>query len=201
MIIKLKQILLEKHGIKKIDSLEILYKKNEYFENLTLLKAIAKGKKHGNFTLQYELSKFLKNALINNTTEYANSLLNSAIKVHESFVFSGVPKLKNTKDLTFYYIIIKENPDNIIGVIKDIINELNIKNDMYLEQFTLTNDKQFYALSGIEFQKLKKIEEKFNKSFLDKESKVNTSFVVGETNMNIIFEAKSFDSFIKKYDK
>lgn len=197
------KLLIEKNEyvIKKIDSLEILYKKNEYFENLTLLKAIAKGKKNGNFTLQYELNKFLKNALIKNTTEYANSLLNSAIKVHESFVFSGIPKLKNTKDLTFYYIIIKENSDNIIGVIKNIINELNIKNDMYLEQFALTNDKQFYALSGIEFQKLKKIEEKFNKSFLDKESKVNTNFVVGETNMNIIFEAKSFDSFIKKYNK
>ena len=32
----------------------------KYFENLSLLKSIAKGKKHGSFTLQYELKKFLK---------------------------------------------------------------------------------------------------------------------------------------------
>ena len=187
--------------IKEIDSLEILYEKNEYFENLKLLKSIAKGKKSGNFTLQYELKKFLKNALLKNTSEYANSLLNSAIEVQKSFIFSGVPKLKKVKELKFYYIIIREGPDAIIKDINKVINELNIAGDSHIEKFTLTNNIEFYALSGTEFKELKKIEEKFNESFLDKESKVNTNFVIGETNMNILFEAKSFDNFIKIYNK
>jgi tetratricopeptide (TPR) repeat protein len=197
------KLLIEKNEyvIKEIDSLEILYKKNEYFENLKLLKSIAKGKKSGNFTLQYELKKFLKNALLKNTSEYANSLLNSAIEVQESFIFSGVPKLKKVKELKFYYIIIREGPDAIIKDINKIINELNIIGDSYIEKFTLTNNKEFYALSGTEFKELKKIEEKFNESFLGKESKVNTNFVIGETNMNIVFQAKSFDNFIKIYNR
>ncbi len=85
--------------IKQIDSLEILYKKNEYFENLSLLKSIAKGKKYGNFTLQYELKKFLKNSLLTNTSEYANSLLNSAKNVQKKFIFSGLPKIIKRKRL------------------------------------------------------------------------------------------------------
>ena len=48
---------------------------------------------------------------------------------------------------------------------------------------------------------IKRIEKEFNDYVLNKESKVNANFVIGETNMNILFEAKNFNHFIKFYNK
>ena len=188
--------------IRQIDSLKILYKQNEYFENLSLLKSIAKGKKHGSFTLQYELKKFLKNSLLINTSEYANSLLNSAKDVQKKFVFSGLPKLVKTKDQKFYYIIINnDKSDLIFNMINKITKELNLQNILYIDKFILKENFEFYAISETNWQDLKKIEKKFNDYILNKESKVNANFVIGETNMNILFEAKNFNHFIKFYNK
>ena len=188
--------------IRQIDSLKILYKQNEYFENLSLLKSIAKGKKHGSFTLQYELKKFLKNSLLINTSEYANSLLNSAKDVQKKFVFSGLPKLVKTKDQKFYYIIINnDKSDLIFNIINKITKELNLQNILYIDKFILKENFEFYAISETNWQDLKKIEKKFNDYILNKESKVNANFVIGETNMNILFEAKNFNHFIKFYNK
>ena len=188
--------------IRQIDSLKILYKQNEYFENLSLLKSIAKGKKHGSFTLQYELKKFLKNSLLINTSEYANSLLNSAKDVQKKFVFSGLPKLVKTKDQKFYYIIINnDKSDLIFNMINKITKELNLQNILYIDKFILKENFEFYAISETNWQDLKKIEKKFNDYILNKESKVNANFVIGETNMNILFEAKNFNHFIKLYNK
>ena len=188
--------------IRQIDSLKILYKQNEYFENLSLLKSIAKGKKHGSFTLQYELKKFLKNSLLINTSEYANSLLNSAKDVQKKFVFSGLPKLVKTKDQKFYYIIINnDKSDLIFNMINKITKELNLQNVLYIDKFILKENFEFYAISETNWQDLKKIEKKFNDYILNKESKVNANFVIGETNMNILFEAKNFNHFIKFYNK
>lgn len=188
--------------IRQIDSLKILYKQNEYFENLSLLKSIAKGKKHGSFTLQYELKKFLKNSLLINTSEYANSLLNSAKDVQKKFVFSGLPKLVKAKDQKFYYIIINnDKSDLIFNMINKITKELNLQNVLYIDKFILKENFEFYAISETNWQDLKKIEKKFNDYILNKESKVNANFVIGETNMNILFEAKNFNHFIKFYNK
>jgi len=188
--------------IRQIDSLKILYKQNEYFENLSLLKSIAKGKKHGSFTLQYELKKFLKNSLLINTSEYANSLLNSAKDVQKKFVFSGLPKLVKTKDQKFYYIIINnDKSDLIFNMINKITKELNLQNVLYIDKFILKENFEFYAISETNWEDLKKIEKKFNDYILNKESKVNANFVIGETNMNILFEAKNFNHFIKFYNK
>ena len=209
LLLELYKILYEKllsekndYVIRQIDSLEILYKKNEYFENLLLLKSIAKGKKYGNFTLQYELKKFLKNSLLANTSEYANSLLNSAKDVQQKFIFSGLPKLVKENDYKFYYIIIKnDKSDLVFNIINKIIKELNLQNVVYIDEFILKENFEFYAISETNWQDLKKIEKKFNDYVLSKESKVNANFVIGETNMNILFEAKNFNHFIKFYNK
>ncbi len=188
--------------IKQIDSLEILYKKNEYFENLSLLKSIAKGKKYGNFTLQYELKKFLKNSLLTNTSEYANSLLNSAKNVQKKFIFSGLPKIIKENDYKFYYIIINNHKSDLIfTIINKITKELNLQNIVYIDEFILKENFSFYAISETNWKDLKKIEKKFNDYILNKESKVNANFVIGETNINILFEAKNFNHFIKIYKK
>ena len=209
LLLELYKILYEKllsekndYVIRQIDSLEILYKKNEYFENLSLLKSIAKGKKYGNFTLQYELKKFLKNSLLANTSEYANSLLNSAKNVQKKFIFSGLPKLVKENDYKFYYIIINnDKSDLVFNIINKIIKELNLQNVVYIDEFILKENFEFYAISETNWQNLKKIEKKFNDYVLNKESKVNANFVIGETNMNILFEAKNFNHFTKFYNK
>jgi hypothetical protein len=209
LLLELYKILYEKllsekndYVIRQIDSLEILYKKNEYFENLSLLKSIAKGKKYGNFTLQYELKKFLKNSLLANTSEYANSLLNSAKNVQKKFIFSGLPKLVKENDYKFYFIIINnDKSDLVFNIINKIIKELNLQNVVYIDEFILKENFEFYAISEINWQDLKKIEKKFNDYVLNKESKVNANFVIGETNMNILFEAKNFNHFTKFYNK
>jgi len=64
-----------------------LYGENEFFEKISLLKAIAIGKKGGNFSLQFELKNFLNFANEKSTIEYASALLSSAEKVHEEFVW------------------------------------------------------------------------------------------------------------------
>ena len=208
LLLDLYKILYEKllsekndYVIRQIDSLEILYKKNEYFENLSLLKSIAKGKKYGNFTLQYELKKFLKNSLLINTSEYANSLLNSATNVQKKFIFSGLPKLVKENNYKFYYIIINnDKSDLVFNIINKITKELNLQN-VYIDKFILKENFEFYAISETNWQDLKTIEKKFNDYILNKESKVNANFVIGETNMNILFEAKNFNHFIKFYNK
>ena len=199
-----KKLLSEKNDyvIRQIDSLEILYKKNEYFENLLLLKSIAKGKKYGNFTLQYELKKILKNSILANTSEYANSLLNSAKDVQKKFIFSGLPKLVKENDYKFYYIIINnDKSDLVFNIINKITKELNLQNVVYIDEFILKENFEFYAISETNWQDLKRIEKKFNDYVLNKESKVNANFVIGETNMNILFEAKNFNHFTKFYKK
>ncbi|HIF48797.1 MAG TPA: tetratricopeptide repeat protein [Cytophagales bacterium] len=209
LLLDLYKILYEKllsekndYVIKQIDSLEILYKKNEYFENLSLLKSIAKGKKYGNFTLQYELKKFLKNSLLTNTSEYANSLLNSAKNVQKKFIFSGLPKIIKENDYKFYYIIINNHKSDLIfTIINKITKELNLQNIVYIDEFILKENFSFYAISETNWKDLKKIEKKFNDYILNKESKVNANFVIGETNINILFEAKNFNHFIKIYKK
>jgi len=208
LLLDLYKILYEKllsekndYVIRQIDSLEILYKKNEYFENLSLLKSIAKGKKYGNFTLQYELKKFLKNSLLINTSEYANSLLNSAKNVQKKFIFSGLPKLVKENNYKFYYIIINnDKSDLVFNMINKITKELNLQN-IYIDKFILKENFEFYAISETNWQDLKTIEKKFNDYILNKESKVNANFVIGETNMNILFEAKNFNHFTKFYNK
>ena len=209
LLLDLYKILYEKllsekndYVIRQIDSLEILYKKNEYFENLSLLKSIAKGKKYGNFTLQYELKKFLKNSLLANTSEYANSLLSSAKDVQKKFIFSGLPKLVKENDYKFYYIIINnDKSDLVFNIINKITKELNLQNVVYIDEFILKENFEFYAISETNWQDLKRIEKEFNDYVLNKESKVNANFVIGETNMNILFEAKNFNHFTKFYNK
>jgi len=75
-----------------VDSLSTLYNKNNFFQNILLLKSIAIGKKEGNFSLQYELSYFLDDATDKSAVEYANNLLKSAERVHQEFIYSGLPK-------------------------------------------------------------------------------------------------------------
>ena len=88
-----------------------------------------------------------------------------------------------------------------IDIINKIIKELNVQNVVYIDEFILKENFEFYAISETNWQDLKKIEKKFNDYVLSKESKVNANFVIGETNMNILFEAKNFNHFTKFYNK
>ena len=111
-------------------------------------------------------------------------------------------KLVKAKDQKFYYIIINnDKSDLIFNMINKITKELNLQNILYIDKFILKENFEFYAISETNWQDLKKIEKKFNDYILNKESKVNANFVIGETNMNILFEAKNFNHFIKFYNK
>ena len=99
--------------INAVDSLAKLYGENEFFEKISLLKAIAIGKKGGNFSLQFELKNFLNFANEKSTIEYASALLNSAEKVHEEFVYSGLPLFNSNKDERFFFVIVNETEKTI----------------------------------------------------------------------------------------
>ena len=94
-----------------------------------------------------------------------------------------------------------DKSDLIFNMINKITKELNLQNVLYIDKFILKENFEFYAKSETNWQDLKKIEKKFNDYILNKESKVNANFVIGETNMNILFEAKNFNHFIKFYNK
>ena len=51
--------------INKVDSLKLKYEKNPFYENILLLQLIGKGKEAGNFSLQFELKRFLNYAVGN----------------------------------------------------------------------------------------------------------------------------------------
>ena len=189
------------HVINKVDSLQKIYSKNPFFENINLLRSIALGKKGGNFSLQFELKKYLNSAKDRSTIDFASSLLNSAETVHDDFIFSGLPRFKINKDDKYFFIIIKtENQtDNFSIKLENTLKELDKKIPIY--SFRLNDTTYFDAISDNNLNSLKEIEEKFNLNLDTKEIKVNANFVVGEKNMNLIFKSKNFNEFVKFYNR
>ena len=187
--------------IKEVDSLQKIYYENSFFENINLLRSIALGKIGGNFSLQFELKKFLSGAQESSTIDYASSLLNSAEKVHDDFIFSGLPLFKTNEDEKYFFIVIKNDDEreDVTVILDDIIKELNKKNSIF--SFKLDDKTYFDAISDNNINSLKKIEEEFNSDLNTKEIKVNANFVVGEKNMNLIFKSKNFSEFVKFYKK
>ena len=187
--------------IKEVDSLQKIYYENSFFENINLLRSIALGKIGGNFSLQFELKKFLSGAQESSTINYASSLLNSAEKVHDDFIFSGLPLFKTNEDEKYFFIVIKNDDEreDVTVILDDIIKELNKKNSIF--SFKLDDKTYFDAISDNNINSLKKIEEEFNSDLNTKEIKVNANFVVGEKNMNLIFKSKNFSEFVKFYKK
>ena len=108
------------------------------FQNILLLKSIAIGKKaKGNFSLQYELSYFLDDATDKSAVEYANNLLKSAERVHQEFIYSGLPKFNENIGSRYFFGLIKndtESPDyseNLDKVLLDM-NQKIFSKELFL---------------------------------------------------------------------
>jgi len=187
--------------INKVDSLRNIYSKNPFFENISLLQSIAVGKKGGNFSLQFELKKYLNVAKDRSTIDYASSLLNSAESVHNDFIFSGLPSFKDNEDEKYFFILMKteKQKDDISSTLERTLKELDKKIPIY--SFKLNETTYFDAISYNNLKSLKEIEKKFNSNLDVKEIKVNANFVVGEKNMNLIFRSKNIDEFRKFYSR
>ena len=187
--------------IKNVDSLSMKYEENPFFENILLLKSIAKGKEAGNFSLQYELKKFLKKAIGESSISYASTLLKSAKDVHDNFIFSGLPIFRNNSDSVFYLFMITESKfkENLNIRLQEILTSSDISEDIY--EFALDNSITFNVISLKEKKILNSIRSKFNSSLTSVESNGNTNFVVGEKNMNLIFKSKNYREFIKFINK
>ena len=187
--------------IKNVDSLSMKYEENPFFENILLLKSIAKGKEAGNFSLQYELKKFLKKAIGESSISYASTLLKSAKDVHDNFIFSGLPIFRNNSDSVFYLFMITESKfkENLNIRLQEILTSSGISEEIY--EFSLDNSITFNVISLKEKKILNSIKSKFNSSLTSVESNGNTNFVVGEKNMNLIFKSKNYREFIKFINK
>jgi len=186
-----------KKVIRSVDSLSLKYIDNSFFENIQLLKSIATGKEAGNFSLQYQLKKFLKYSLEEPPVNYAKTLLNSAKEVHEKFIFSGLPVFTKNNDSVFYFFIYidPQFKENLVNRIIEILRKIDLPEDVF--EFKLKNDVTFNVISLNNREKLKFIESEFNTSLTSEESNGNTNFVVGEKNMNLIFKSKNFTEFLK----
>ena len=181
-----------------VDSLKNFYDENTFFENLSLLKAIGLGNKSGNFSLQFELKKFLKKASNESSISYASTLLKSAEEVHERFIYSGSPKFENNNDKKYFYFIkTNNNKDKISLLLNELIKKANISVDIY--SFNLNNENHFDILTYESLEILKKLEKDFNIILNEEELNGNTNFVVGEKNMNLIFKSKNYIEFSKFY--
>ncbi len=184
--------------ISMVDSLKNFYDENTFFENLSLLKAIGLGNKSGNFSLQFELKKFLKKASNESSISYASTLLKSAEEVHERFIYSGLPKFENNNDKKYFYFIkTNNNKDKISLLLNELIKKANISVDIY--SFNLNNENHFDILTYESLEILKKLEKDFNIILNEEELNGNTNFVVGEKNMNLIFKSKNYIEFSKFY--
>ena len=186
-----------KKVIRSVDSLSLKYIDNSFFENIQLLKSIAIGKEAGNFSLQYQLKKFLKYSLEEPPVNYAKTLLNSAKEVHEKFIFSGLPVFTKNNDSVFYFFIYidPQFKENLVNRIIEILRKIDLPEDIF--EFKLKNDVTFNVISLNNREKLKFIKSEFNTSLTSEESNGNTNFVIGEKNMNLIFKSKNFTEFLK----
>ena len=137
-----------------VDSLSTLYDKNNFFQNILLLKSIAIGKKEGNFSLQYELSYFLDDATDKSAVEYANNLLKSAERVHREFIYSGLPKFNENIGSRYFFGLVKndtESPDYYENLGK-LAKEIEPKNII----FKSLSIKKFGVMSKLLITKIKK---------------------------------------------
>ena len=186
-----------KKVIRSVDSLSLKYIDNSFFENIQLLKSIATGKEAGSFSLQYQLKKFLKYSLEEPPVNYAKTLLNSAEEVHEKFIFSGLPVFTKNNDSVFYFFIYidPQFKENLVNRIIEILRKIDLPEDVF--EFKLKNDVTFNVISLNNREKLKFIKSEFNTSLTSEESNGNTNFVIGEKNMNLIFNSKNFTEFLK----
>ena len=187
--------------IKSVDSLKLKYIDNPFFENIILLKSIAVGKEGGNFSLQFELKKFLQTAVGESSISYASTLLTSAEEVHRNFVFSGLPTYNSNSDSVFYFFLYADQKikENINIKLKETLNKFDFPDEIY--EFELKNNVFFNVVSLNDKEQLKFIESEFNSSITSEESNGSTNFVVGEKNMNLIFRSKNYSEFIKFYSK
>ena len=119
--------------INKVDSLKLKYEKNPFYENILLLQLIGRGKEAGNFSLQFELKRFLNYAVGKSAISYASTLLKSAEEVHKSFIFSGIPNFKNNLDTNYYFFIFssQEFRQNFNDRLKNLLNKLNLPESIY----------------------------------------------------------------------
>ena len=183
--------------IKKVDSLSSYYSKNEFFQNIVLLKSIAIGKKEGNFSLQFELKYFLSKATEQSAIEYATILLKSAERVHKEYVFSGLPKFKKNKDKRSFFVLV--NNEEFNSTSSDNLNKilLEINEEYYRDRFYLTNKTSLEIVLYNDISTTEKIYKKFNKLNITEDLKGNTNFVIGEKNLNLIFRSKNYKEFEK----
>ena len=119
--------------INKVDSLKLKYEKNPFYENILLLQLIGRGKEAGNFSLQFELKRFLNYAVGKSAISYASTLLKSAEEVHKSFIFSGIPNFKNNLDTNYYFFIFssQEFRQNFNDRLRNLLNKLNLPESIY----------------------------------------------------------------------
>ena len=187
--------------INAVDSLAKLYGENEFFEKISLLKAIAIGKKGGNFSLQFELKNFLNFANEKSTIEYASALLSSAEKVHEEFVYSGLPLFNSNKDERFFFVIVNKTEEtiNYLPKLENILIELN--KEFIKDQFKLNEKISLDIITHKDLAALKSLESRLNSNISNEDLKLNTTFVVGEKNLNLIFKSKNYTEFEKFYNR
>ena len=183
--------------IEKVDSLSYYYSKNDFFQNIILLKSIAIGKKEGNFSLQYELKYFLSNATDKSAIKYANDLLKSAERVHKEYVFSGLPKFKKNKDRRLFFMIVKDEEfsSSYIDNLDQVLLEIN--EEYYRDNFYLTDEISLEIILYNDASDVEKVYRKFNELNITEDIKVNANFVVGEKNINLIFRSKNYKEFEK----
>ena len=183
--------------IEKVDSLSYYYSKNDFFQNIILLKSIAIGKKEGNFSLQYELKYFLSNATDKSAIKYANDLLKSAERVHKEYVFSGLPKFKINKDRRLFFMIVKDEEfsSSYIDNLDQVLLEIN--EEYYRDNFYLTDETSLEIILYNDASDVEKVYRKFNELNIKEDIKVNANFVVGEKNINLIFRSKNYKEFEK----
>ena len=159
--------------IEKVDSLSYYYSKNDFFQNIILLKSIAIGKKEGNFSLQYELKYFLSNATDKSAIKYANDLLKSAERVHKEYVFSGLPKFKKNKDKRLFFMIVKDEEFSSSYIDNLDLVLLEINEEYYRDNFYLTDETSLEIILYNDASDVEKVYRKFNELNITEDIKVN----------------------------
>ena len=116
-------------------------------------------------------------------------------------MYSGLPLFNSNKDERFFFVIVNETEKTIdyLPKLEKILIEL--KKEFIKDQFKLNEKISLDIITHKDLTVLKTLESRLNRSISNEDLKLNTNFVVGEKNLNLIFKSKNYTEFEKFYNR
>ncbi len=197
-----------KKSIALIDSVLAGNERNEFTDNLALLKAMNYGETDGVYKYQFELNNFIKQYPDSDLLDYANVLVKASEDFQINLYSSSRGKyIRNFDDIHYFLFIYELSNKSIRDTIPDLIELFIKENDLDYSSGNLVLDK-VNALVLVNQFKSKQEAEVFIASFNDDfdpgdEIKLEGTYplIITKDNFDILYETKDLENYLSFYKK